>query len=140
MTCSSPGCSFCCLLTMGRSQTDSPTGLLLLCRKALRRKPNRNIKDDKLLNGPPSIPFCLSKTTHRLSYDLSPAHKRVQTETLGNTDGEKLSYGQTSKINSWNGKFMTIGQRYKPQTEKGFHVHFENCAVPVHTLSSFSQT
>lgn len=140
LTCSSPGCCFCCLLTMGWSQTDSPTELLLLCRKALRRKPKRNIKDDTLLNGPSSIPFCRSKTTHRLSYDLSPAHKWVQTETLGNTYGEKWSYTESSKTNSWKHKFMTTDQRRKPQIEKGFHFHFENCAVPLHTLNSFSQT
>lgn len=116
-----------------RLKPDSPTELLLLCRKALRRKPKRNIKDDKLLNGPPSIPFCLSKITHRLSYDLSPAHKRVQTEPLGNTYGEKWSYRQSSKMNSWKHKFMTTDQRCKPQIE-----NFENCAVPVHTWNSFS--
>lgn len=139
LTCSSPGCCFCCLVTTGWSQTDSPKELLLLCRKALKRKPKRNINDDKLLNGPPSIPFCLSKNTHVLSYDFSPAQKPVQIETLKNTyRGKKLSYTQSSKINSWKHKFMTTGQRHKPQPKKAFCSHFESCAVPVHTLNSFS--
>lgn len=54
----------------------------MLFYKAVKRKLKRNINDDKLLNGTPSISFCLSKNTHMLSYNFSLAQKPVQIEII----------------------------------------------------------
>lgn len=106
LTCSSPGYCFCCLVTTGWSQTESPKEFLMLFYKAVKRKPKRNINDDKLLNGTPSISFCLSKNTHMLSYNFSPAQKPVQIEIRDKYRGKNYSTSKAARltvgsISSW---------------------------------------